>query len=51
MANVDLSGPRVGICLGSEAGRPDLTVLANRQGSGITPDLADIEEYHPMLLP
>jgi len=47
MANVDLSGPRVGICLGSEAARPDLALLANRKKEGKSPDLADLDALSP----
>ena len=42
-----VSGPRTGVCLGSEIGRPALDVLANAMRDNRAPSRADLERMDP----
>ncbi len=42
-----VSGPRTGVCMGSEIGRPDLFELAERMGKDVSPDERDLARMDP----
>jgi 3-oxoacyl-[acyl-carrier-protein] synthase II len=43
----DISGPRTGVCMGSEIGRPSLEMLANGFADGRPPDPAEVARMDP----
>jgi len=47
MSGFAARGPRVGVCMGSEAARPDLGMVAARLGEGTLPGAAELERLSP----